>query len=84
MDAYEYLDPFRDAVEAMEALRDAGRMPPVGSPFWRELIEHTERARALWDTGPTLATVDAVTGERRHAIQTMLPALFTDIEGAAV
>jgi hypothetical protein len=93
MDAYEYLDPFRDAIEAMEALRDAGRLPAPGTPFWFVWRDYAERARALWDSGPVLVELDPRTGQARSPLTDALAAslLFSqpfmpgdDVEGAAV
>lgn len=93
MDAYDILDPFRDAIEAWEELAKIGKMPPPGSEFWGELRDYTERARALWDTGPVMAEIDPRTGQARSPIMDafMSSMLFSqpfmpgdDIDGVAV
>jgi hypothetical protein len=93
MDAYEYLEPFRDAIECLEELGRANRLPLPGSPFWAEFKAYSERARALWDTGPTVVEIDPRTGQTRSPITDALMAslLFSqpfmpgdDVEGAAV
>jgi hypothetical protein len=78
MDAYEYLDPFRDAIECLEELGRANRLPLPGSLFWAEFKAYSERARALWDNGPVLYEIDEQTGQRR------VPAADAIMAGAAM
>jgi hypothetical protein len=84
MDAYDMLAVYRDAVECLEELGKAGKLPIARSVFWAELKAYTERTIALYNDGPALATIDKETGEYQVPIAPMLPALLTDIEGAAV
>lgn len=93
MDAFDILDPFRDAVEAIEELGRAGKLPPPGAEFWLLWREYAERARALWDDGPVLVEVDPRTGRQHSPIADalMTSLLFSqpfmpgdNVEGVAV
>jgi hypothetical protein len=93
MDAYDMLAVYRDAVECLEELGKAGKLPPARSVFWTEFKAYSERATALWDNGPIVVELDPRTGQTRSPITDALMAslLFSqpfmpgdDVEGAAV